>query len=383
MTKISNQYSLTNVLTADTTNGRVGINNASPTVALDVTGAGRFSGVLNIQGSVMGQLTADNGPLFRVVSGATTSTRSGIAIKDSWNGVTNTGSYVYLFVGTGSGEREAMRIINNGNVGIGTSSPNISGGASGSIALTISASESGRNGILELKGTRTASGQISSYVRSFSNSATSPGVDLVFYRGAADTDGELAIATSGTERMRITSGGNVGIGTTADTSKLTITASSFPALRINADAGYNALSIGGTGLIRVDYPGIGGGRFEINDSGTMFLRLYSNGTLSISGGQVVSSSDINLKIDDGSIENALDKILQLNPRYFYWKEDSGIETNERQLGFYAQNVQEALGEEVANNNNNDKWGIYDRGIIAMLTKAIQELSAEINILKNK
>jgi hypothetical protein len=43
MTKISNQYSLTNILTADLANSRLGINNVSPTVALDVTGAAKVS----------------------------------------------------------------------------------------------------------------------------------------------------------------------------------------------------------------------------------------------------------------------------------------------------------------------------------------------------
>jgi hypothetical protein len=119
-----NAITFTQAMTLDAS-GRLGIGTTSPTVRLDVTGDGRFSGVLNIQGSLLGQTTADNGPLFRVVSGASTSTRSGIAIKDSWNGVTNTGSYVYLFVGTGSGEREAMRIINNGNIGIGTTTPDV------------------------------------------------------------------------------------------------------------------------------------------------------------------------------------------------------------------------------------------------------------------
>jgi hypothetical protein len=72
----------------------------------------------------MGQLTADNAPLFKVVSGASTSTRSGIAIKDSWNGSTNTGSFMYFFVGTGSGEREALRITNAGDVLMGKSAEN-------------------------------------------------------------------------------------------------------------------------------------------------------------------------------------------------------------------------------------------------------------------
>jgi hypothetical protein len=83
-----------------------------------------MTGTLNVQGNLMGQLTADNAPLFKVVSGASTSTRSGIAIKDSWNGSTNTGSFMYFFVGTGSGEREALRITNAGDVLMGKSAEN-------------------------------------------------------------------------------------------------------------------------------------------------------------------------------------------------------------------------------------------------------------------
>jgi hypothetical protein len=83
-----------------------------------------MTGTLNVKGSLMGQITNDADPLFRVVSGASTFTRSGIAIKDSWNGSNNNNSFVYLFVGTGDGEREAMRIVNSGNILMGTTSDN-------------------------------------------------------------------------------------------------------------------------------------------------------------------------------------------------------------------------------------------------------------------
>ena len=94
---------------------------------------------------------------------------------------------------------------------------------------------------------------------------------------------------------------------------------------------------------------------------------------------------MNLKIEDGFIDNALDKILKLTPRYFYWKEESKLPTDLRQLGFYAQEVNEALGEEVANTpkDENQNWGIYDRGIIAMLTKAMQEQNELITSLQSR
>ena len=126
-------------------------------------------------------------------------------------------------------------------------------------------------------------------------------------------------------------------------------------------------------------------RMRISSAGVVTITGLGTGTVTATSGVLSAVSDMNLKIEDGYIDNALDKILKLTPRYFYWKEESGLPTDLRQLGFYAQEINEALGEEVANTpkTENDKWGIYDRGIIAMLVKSIQELKAEIDELKNK
>ena len=78
--------------------------------------------------------------------------------------------------------------------------------------------------------------------------------------------------------------------------------------------------------------------------------------------------------------------MDLQPRYYKWKTDNpiGLPDNIRQLGFFAQEVQSALGEEVVNTpQNGDNWGIYDRGIIAMLTKAIQEQQVLIEKLTDR
>ena len=108
---------------------------------------------------------------------------------------------------------------------------------------------------------------------------------------------------------------------------------------------------------------------------------YSNGTLSVSGGFVISSSDSTLKVADGYIDSALVKINKLTPRYYYWKDNKF--TN-RQLGFFAQEVNSVLGEEAAPTpTNGNKYGIYDISIVAYLVKAVQEQQVIIDNLKSE
>jgi hypothetical protein len=52
MTKISNQYSLTNILTTDLANSRLGINNVSPAYSLDITGTTKVSGILTLGSTI-------------------------------------------------------------------------------------------------------------------------------------------------------------------------------------------------------------------------------------------------------------------------------------------------------------------------------------------
>jgi hypothetical protein len=124
---------------------------------------------------------------------------------------------------------------------------------------------------------------------------------------------------------------------------------------------------------------------SLNVSGSVTFSSLGTGTVSATSGLLSTTSDMTLKIEDGYINNALEKVLKLTPRYFHWKEDSGLPTDIRQLGFYAQEVNSALGEEAANTprNETDKWGIYDRGIVAFLTKAIQEQNQTIVSLQDR
>lgn len=210
--------------------------------------------------------------------------------------------------------------------------------------------------------------------------------DIFFQTGAANGGGyRFYIGTS--EKMTMSKTGNVLVGTTTDTGN--------GILQVNGTI--QALSSGGN--IRLTGAITDGGLFTsggntlfLSDWNTATKGLYINlvtgvttistlgtGTVTATSGVLSVVSDMNLKIEDGYIDNALDKVMNLKPRYYHWKKESGLPTNIRQLGFYAQEVNQALGEEVVNTpkNENDKWGIYDRGMIAMLTKSIQELNDKL------
>jgi len=319
----------------DNTNNRLGIGTTIPSRLLTI-----YNGSADPFISLYGGASNEGGILFGNTSG-------GDAIGQIR--YSNSSNFMYFVVNSG----ERMRITSAGNVGIGTNNPLAIG--SGYTALTIDGTS---GSAVSLRGNGTGSLQIfgdgtNGYVDNGSSGA------LIF-----------RTTSSFTERMRITSGGNVCINGAENVS-----------VKIICYSGGTTSST----YAMILYDSSANGLFYVRSDGTILMPKYGNGTMTMSGGAIVVVSDKNLKTEDGYIDNALDKVLKLKPRYFYWKDDSGIEDTSRQLGFYAQEVNEALGEEVANTpkDENGKWGIYDRGIIAMLTKAIQEQQAMITSLNDR
>lgn len=132
--------------------------------------------------------------------------------------------------------------------------------------------------------------------------------------------------------------------------------------------------------------GNGGYRMILSSLGVLTLSNYGAGTLSTNASGVVSAtSDARLKIDDGYFSNGLEKLMALKPRYFFWKDKDGM-GSQRELGFYAQDVHKALGEEAAptpkarDDGNGGyftpPWAFYDRAVIAALVSAVQELKKD-------
>src|SRR3989344_6165134 len=192
------------------------------------------------------------------------------------SGTTTTGSLIAtstLFVGGTTGS--SLVVLNSGNVGIGTTSPgalfavNQTGGgfyvlSTGNIGIgtTSPASPLDVNGNIRTKSISTVdttSGNLYSYHSSqadgingffFGMTPASAGASFPASSGViwtAQPDAPIAFGTAGAsngawnERMRITSTGNVGIGTTSPSAKLAVMTTSNAALEIDAGvAGYDS-----------------------------------------------------------------------------------------------------------------------------------------------
>jgi hypothetical protein len=124
-----------------------------------------------------------------------------------------------------------------------------------------------------------------------------------------------------------------------------------------------------------------------------------NGTeLSVVGDVVANTSDKRLKTNIINIDSPLEKISKINGVYFNWnetaKELTGKDTEQREVGFIAQEVQSILPEivkqapfDTIEHTNQSKSGekyltIQYEKIVPLLVECIKELKKEIEELKN-
>jgi hypothetical protein len=310
-------------------NGWVGIGSSSPFCTMELRGT--FNDLLMVNSSTGG--TGNQADIaFRTYSGSGVSARIGAVDAGNHNG-----SLTFQVADSGvvsTNTVEAMRIISNGNVGIGFTSPD---------ALLDLGKSSAGSTVELIKLRNLANAAYDSMQIDF---ADGPAIDNTETRAAiagyiksggagnlifkTATTGSTALSSL-TEKMRIDDNGYVGIGTSSPAYALDVTGS-----------------------------------------------IHCTG--SVIAGSTTLTSDERLKKDIQSLSGSLDMIARLRGVSFHWKDEK--KGTNLQLGVIAQELEKVYPELVVTGADGFKSVNYV-GLIAPMIDSIQTLKAENDDLKAK
>jgi len=200
--------------------------------------------------------------------------------------------------------------------------------------------------------------------------------------GEVDTDGTAygwGVLMDGYEKLRVTPSGNVGIGTSSPAQKLQIESSSEAGIRLNNTMSNNwditndsnlKFTRGSTERMRIDSTGnVGIGTSSPSE------KLYVSGNIYATG-NVTAYSDERIKKNINEIPNALDAVDAIRGVTY-----TRTDTEEDSVGVIAQEV-EAMFPELITENNEGMKSVNYNGLIGVLFSAVKELSAKVRKLEN-
>lgn len=163
-----------------------------------------------------------------------------------------------------------------------------------------------------------------------------------------------------------------GVGTTANGTAVDLGGTVGANVAIDEDGGNdNAFDIGrNTAFSDIR---LGALNFTLN-GGPVQMNNYGAGTATFdASGNITSVSDMRLKNLQGMYGVGLKQLMQINPIVYKYNTKSKLDTVNNYIGFSAQNVKDALGENAVGINKDGYYSLQDRALIAASINAIKEL----------
>lgn len=271
---------------------------------------------------------------------------------------------------------ERLRILSGGNVGIGTTSPGVrfvNSGATLAEGPTFGSGTVGANAILSANGLYGLYTGVSSAGHVWQQVQRNDGSTAVYPLALQPSGGDVLVGTT-TSHYASAGRGNVTVS--------------------GSSQAIYALAINGVGKGYLYHEGTNAYIENSVSGGKVYVISGSSGGVYLSSGATswTANSDNRLKDINYTIENAVDKLCTLNPVSFTWKSD---EYKKEVLGLIAQDVEKVFPQIIDRNklsksiddaseiDETEYLGVRYQELIPVLVKAIQELKAEIEILKNK
>ena len=339
-------------------------------------------------------------------------------------GITGTDTDTGLQFGTDevsivTGGTERLKVDSSGNVGIGQSSPNA--------LLEVNSATAG-NEVQRIEGSYTGSGSV--VLSNWRRAGGAVAANLQYYDSpiimslGTSTSHDFALKTNDSERMRIRSDGNIGIGTagSSNTQLYVYGAGTNQAIYGQANGsgssygvyGYcvngNSTQYGVYGQVGTSSSHSSAGvlAYSINNntygiigywSTAAYYSFYGNGN--IAGTAFTNVSDSRLKDVDSNLTGCLDKLANIQPVKYTWKENSqqrrsvgeGLE-----IGLLAQEVQAQFPElvcdmewpeitganpETLNEQLGTTLGVDYGRMTAVLVQALNEAKVRIETLETQ
>jgi hypothetical protein len=372
-------------------------------------------------GKGSGTVTSVTGTSPVVSSGGATPAISMAAATTSVNGYLTSTDW-NTFNGKGSGTVTSVA-ISGGTTGLTTSGGPITTSGTITLAGTVATTNGGTgltsftaNGVVYASSTSAlATGSALTFDgTNFATTGTATATKLIPTGTSVTGNGmylpatnSVGISTAGVNAVYINASQNVSIGTSSPATKFHVSqtntsiGSLFNGTTKAIRFGFNTTEsiiegVDNTGVTSFQTLALGGSDLKFTVSGTTRMTLASTGIVTMNAygagaatfsaaGVISSVSDETWKIKDGVPVDTDVMLKKLEPGYWYYNDEKKeIFGKDRQLGFYAQNVNAAIGPEAAPEPEEGKpWGYYDRSVLAVVVMSLQKALDTIESLETR